>query len=123
MVHVAVEAMPAGNKPPAAVGERISKGERHEFGAAAPFSTKTSSLQERAESSAFTPKLVEHIGSGLTRFAEKLSDASLVLLWRCPPCARESWCLRARLPPWRHVAAERTALALLHDDSYFSNPP
>ena len=30
-----------GSKTPAAVGERISKGERYRFGAAAPFSTKT----------------------------------------------------------------------------------
>ena len=58
MVLVAVEAMPAGSKPPAAVGERISNGERHDFGAAAPFSTKASSLQGGAGGSAFTPKLV-----------------------------------------------------------------
>ena len=36
MVLVAVEAVPAGSKTPAAVGVRISKGERHDFGAAAP---------------------------------------------------------------------------------------
>ena len=35
--------------------------------------------------------------------------ASLVLLLRRPPCARESSCLLARLPPWRDVAAERHA--------------
>ena len=29
-----------GGKPPAAVGVRISKGERHDFGTAAPFSAK-----------------------------------------------------------------------------------
>ena len=65
-VLVAVEAMSAGSKPPAAVGERISKDERQEFGAAAPFSTKTSSLQGRARGPVFTPNLVEHMGSGST---------------------------------------------------------
>ena len=39
MVFVAVEVLPVGSKPPAAVGERISKGERHDLSAAAPLST------------------------------------------------------------------------------------
>ena len=37
-----------GSKPPAAVSVRISTGERHGFGAAAPLSTMASSLQGRA---------------------------------------------------------------------------
>ena len=73
MIFVAVEVLPVGSKPPAAFGVRISKGERHDFGAAAPFSTKTSSLQGRAEGSAFTPKLVERFGPGWTLFVEQLS--------------------------------------------------
>ena len=73
MVFVAVEAS-VGNKPPAADVVRISKGDRHDLGAAAPFSTRTPSLQERAGRSAFTPKLVELVfGPGSTRLAEKLS--------------------------------------------------
>ena len=72
LVLVAVELLPVGSKPPAAVGVRISKGEGHDFGVAAPFSTKTSSLQGRAGGSAFAPKPVEHIGSGSTRFTENL---------------------------------------------------
>ena len=57
-----------GSKPPAADVVRISKGERHDLGAAAPFSTTTSSLQRRAGGSAFTPKLVELLfGPGSTR--------------------------------------------------------
>ena len=36
-----------GNKPPATVGERISKGGRHDLGAPAPFSTKTSVIPAR----------------------------------------------------------------------------
>ena len=48
--------------------------------------------------------------------------SSLVLLYRRPPCARESWCLRARLPPWRDVAAERPALGLLHADPSLLSP-
>ena len=59
VVLVAVVAMPAGSKPPAAV-ELIFKGERHDLGAAVPFSTKMSSLQGRARGPTFTPKLVEH---------------------------------------------------------------
>ena len=38
--------------------------------------------------------------------------ALLVLLLRRPPCARESWCLLVRLPPWRDVIAERLALGV-----------
>ena len=72
MVLVAVEVVPAWSKPPAAVGVRISKGEIRDFGAAAPFSTKTSSLQGIAGGSAFTPKLVELLGPDWTLFAEQL---------------------------------------------------
>ena len=39
--------------------------------------------------------------------------ASLELLWRCPPCAGESSCLQARLPPWQDVAAEHHAPGVL----------
>ena len=46
VVLVAVEAVPAGSKPPVAVGVRISKGERHDFGAAAPLPTRASSLEQ-----------------------------------------------------------------------------
>ena len=59
MVFVAVDVSPVGSKPPAADVVRISKGERHGLGAAAPLSTGTSSLQGRAGGSAFMPKLVE----------------------------------------------------------------
>ena len=62
VVFVAVEILPVGSKPPAAVVVRIFKDGRHDLGAAAPFSATTSSLQERAGGSAFTPKLVEFFG-------------------------------------------------------------
>ena len=66
-----------GSKPPAAVAVRISKGERHDLGAAAPFSITTSSLQGRVGGSAFTPKLVELVfGPESTRLAEKLSPCN-----------------------------------------------
>ena len=39
MVLVAVEVLPVESKPPAAVVVRISKGEGHDLGAEAPFST------------------------------------------------------------------------------------
>ena len=46
MVFIAVEAVPTGSKPPAAVVVRISTSERHGFGAAAPSSTRASSLEQ-----------------------------------------------------------------------------
>ena len=73
MVLVVVKVSPVGSKPPAAVGERISKDERHDLGAAAPFSTKTSSLQGKAEGLAFTPKQVEVVGPPWALFAVQLS--------------------------------------------------
>ena len=69
MIIVAVEAVPAGSKPPAAVSVYISTGERHDFGAAAPLPTMTSSLQQgRAGGSAVMPKLAELVGPVLTLF-------------------------------------------------------
>ena len=75
MILVVVEALPAGSKPPAAIGERISRGEIHDLGAAAPLPTSASSLdQERAGDPVESPpKLVEYIGSASTRFAEQPS--------------------------------------------------
>ena len=63
-----------GAKPPAGVDERISMDGRHDSDAAAPHSTKLSSLQGRAGGPAFTPNLVELVvGPGSTRRAEKQS--------------------------------------------------
>ena len=62
MIFVAVEVSPVGRKPPTTVVVRISKSGRHDLGAAAPFSTKPSSLQGRAGGSAITPKQVEIFG-------------------------------------------------------------
>ena len=76
----AAAVLSVGSKPPAAVDVRISEGERPDFGAAVPFSTKTSSLQGSAGGSAFTPKLVEQVGSVWTLFAESYPHASLELL-------------------------------------------
>ena len=44
MALIAVEAVPAGGEPLAAVGVSISAGERHGFGASAPLSTRASSM-------------------------------------------------------------------------------
>ena len=41
-----VKALPVGSKPPAVVGDRISKGERHDLSAAAPLPTRASSLDQ-----------------------------------------------------------------------------
>ena len=74
VVPISVEAVPAGSKPPAAVNMRISTGERHGFGTAAPSLTETSSMRGivggLVESST---KLARHIRWGSTFFAEQLS--------------------------------------------------
>ena len=75
MILIAVKALPAGSTSPAAISVRISTGERQGFGAAAPLSTKMSSLRGRVGGSAFMPKLVELVGPTWTLFAEQL-----------PPC-------------------------------------
>ena len=73
MVFITVEVVPAGSKPPAAVSVRVSTDERNGFGAAAPFSTKTSSQRGRAGGSAFIPKLIELVRPAWTLFAENIS--------------------------------------------------
>ena len=78
MVFVAVEALPVESKSPAAVGERMSKDGRHTLGAAAPFSSKTSSLQGRSGGSAIIPKLVELVfGQGIYAYTQKLRGATI----------------------------------------------
>ena len=74
MVPIAVEAVPAGSKPLAACRVRTAMGGRHGFGTAAPLSTKALSLEQRRAGGSVEPppKLVRHIGSGLT-WAEGLS--------------------------------------------------
>ena len=102
-----------GAKPPAAVDERISKDGRHDSDAAAPHSATLSPLQGRAEDSAFTPKLVELVfRPGSTRRAKKQSPRIACTAVAAPSCARESYCMFARLPPWRDVAAELHASVL-----------
>ena len=73
VVLVTVEIVSVESKPPAAIGVRISKDERNDFGAAASMSTKTSSLGGRAGGSAFTPKMAELFGPSWTLFAVQLS--------------------------------------------------
>ena len=108
MVIVAVEGLLAGSKPPAAVGVRIFKGEINDFGAAAPLSTKTLSLQGRTGDSASTPKLVELVGPLRPFLQNSYPHASLLLL---------------RLPPWRDMVAEGSTQGLLNADRPFSYPP
>ena len=72
MAFIAVEAVPPGSKPPAAVGVRISTGKRHDFGGSAPLSTKPSSLYiRRAGGSAILLKLAKLVGPS-TVLAEEL---------------------------------------------------
>ena len=99
---------------------RISTGGRHDLGAAAPFSTKR--LPYKGEREVRPSRLNKSRSSvGLEPFVQySYPRASLELLWRRPPCARESKCLRARLPAWRDVAAERLTPGLLHADPSIS---
>ena len=73
MILVAVEAVPLGAKPPDAVHVHISVGERHDFGATAPLSTRTLSLEHgRAGGPIWSsPKLIRRIGS-VSTYAEEL---------------------------------------------------
>ena len=89
MAIIAVEAVPAGSKPPAAVGVRISTGERGRFGAAAPLSTKTSSLRVRAIGLDFMPKLVKLVGPAWTLFEEQISPC-----FALPAAAAPSVCFQ-----------------------------
>ena len=75
MVLFAVEVEPAGSKSPADVGVRIFKGERQDFGAAAPLPTRASSLKQVRAGDLLksSPKLVELFGWARTIFAEQLS--------------------------------------------------
>ena len=68
MIFVAVEVLPVGSKPPAAIGERISKDGRHDLGAAARLSTRAFSFEQGGAGSPVqsSPELVELIGSGST---------------------------------------------------------
>ena len=76
MVFVAVEVSTVGSKPPAAVVVRISKGGRHDLGAAAPLPTRASSLEQGRVGGPVqsSPKLIEHTDSGSTRSEEQLSS-------------------------------------------------
>ena len=123
MVIVAIEASPVGSKPPAAVGERISKNGRQNLGAAAPLSTRAFYPEQGGAGGPVqsSPKLVEHIGSGSTRSAEQLSPCIACTTVAAPSVRSRAWCLRARLPPWQDVAAERQALGVSNADPYFSN--
>ena len=106
-----------GTKPPAAVGERVSKDRRQDLGAAARLSTRAFFPEQGNAGGPVqsSPELVEHIGSRSTRSAEQLSPRIA-----CPAVAapRESSCLLARLSPWRDVTAESPALGLLHADPF-----
>ena len=114
MFLVALEAVLAGSKPPAAVSVLISTGERHGFGAAAPLSTMTSSLRGRVGGSWSHHQKSWSDTSGRDRPSSPNSypHALLDLLQR-PPHACEASCLMLRLPPWRDVVLKYLAQGLL----------
>ena len=104
-----------GTKPPAAVDGRISKEGRHDPDAAAPGSTTTSSLQERAGGSAFTPKLVESaFGPGSTRRAEKPPPRIACTAVAAPSVRSRVFVVSAGpSASWQDVAAELHAPGIL----------
>ena len=112
-----------GCKPPAAV-VRISKNGRHDLGTAAPSSTKhlpcKGDREVRPSSRNWSSWSSGRVQLGLQ---SSYPHASLELQRRRPPCARESSCVRARLPPWQNVAAVRQAPGLLHVNLYFTKFP
>ena len=63
--------------------------------------------------------------SGQDRLGSQNSypHASLELQQRRPPCARESWCLMVRLPPWQDVSAEDLAPDRLNSVLSLSSHP
>ena len=75
MIIVAVEVLAVESKPPAAVGVRISKGERHDFGAVALLPTRALSLEQGRAGGLVepSPKLVKQFGPARVLFAEQLS--------------------------------------------------
>ena len=89
MILVAVEALPVGSKPPAAVSVRISTGENHGFGTAAPLSTKTSSLRVRAGGSTFMPNC-SNLSGRLGPFLQNIYPHFPLDLLQRPPYACES---------------------------------
>ena len=104
MVPIAVESVPSGSKPPAAVRVRIFAGERHGL-----------ALQRRCLPGRHTLNKGESEVSGLDRpgSQKSYSNLSLDLLQRSTyDC--ESWCLMTRLAPWQDVAAEHLAPDLLN---------
>ena len=78
-----------GSKPPAAVGVRIPKGERHDFGTAAPLPIKALSLEQGRAGGPVksSPKLAELSGRGRPRSQKRYLHALLELLYRHLPCA------------------------------------
>ena len=97
--------MSASSKPAAAVGVRISTGERHGFDASAPLSTRTSQVYfpGAKEGSAIMPKLVKLVGPSST-LAEELSPC-FARSAAAPSVRLRVFCLFLRLSLWRGVAA------------------
>ena len=119
MVLIAVEAVLAGSKPPVAVSVRISTGGRHDFGAAALLSTKTSYLRGRAGGSAVMLKLVELVGPVSTLLAEQLSPC-FARFAAVSSHACKSSCQVVCLRPWQDVAAKQRTRGLLNADMSLS---
>ena len=102
VVFVAVEVSPAESKPPAAVGERISKGEIHDLGATAPLSTRAFFLEQGSAGGPVksSPKLVELIGS--IRLAQQRSPCIA-----CTAVAVPSVCSRVSVSAYPSASMAR----------------
>ena len=122
VVLIAVEVSPVGSKRPVAVGERISKGERHDLGAAESLPTRASSLEGgRAGGPVESPpKLVEHMGSGSTVCR---TEMPMHRLYCFSGAFRALGSLGVCLPvlPWQDVASERPAPGRLNAVLFLSS--
>ena len=104
---------------------RISRGERHGFGAAESLPTRASSLNKGEPEVRWSHHRSWSDISGLDQPGSQNSypHALLELQQRRPPCARESWYIMVRLPPWQDVAAEHFAPGRLNAVLSLSSHP
>ena len=115
MVLLAVEAVPAGSKPPAAVSMHISTGERRSFGTQRLCRPRRHPF-ERQPDIRLSSRSWSNSSSRQRPFLHNRYSHVLLDLLQRPPHACESSCQLVRLPPWHDVAAEHHALGLFNAD-------
>ena len=122
MILVAVEGLPAGSKPPAAVSLRISSGKQHGFGAAVPYRPRRHPCEGGREVQ-LSCRSWSNLSGRLEPFLQNSYPYSTLDLLQLPPYAYESSCLLLRLPSWQDVVTEHPAQGLLNAILSLSSPP